>query len=411
MLSPSPDADGASGTPRRSHLVLAATLLVQTFVTFAGLSLAAVAPSVAAGLDISPNLIGYQFSLIYGSAVISSLAAGTVIPRLGACRTSQVAMGCIAAGGFLCGQDSLAAIAAGSIVIGIAQGLVNPAASQLLMRYAPTRNRTLIFAIKQTGQPLGAFLAGMVCPPIALYVDWRLAPVVPGAGALILGLLLHPACHRWDGPRRDAGQAAAPGSGALEGLKLISRRADLRLLTGASFCFAFLQLSLMAFLVTLLVEDHGIGLVAAGGMLAMTQISGVAGRVAWGWISDRSGDGLLMLALQGLIMSAAALMLTVLGPDTPRALLYVAIVLLGASAMSWTAVFMAEVARLAPPQAVGAATGASLAVTFFAILIGPAIFATIQPLLGGYEPTIQVFSVVALVGTVSAIGARRAARP
>lgn len=48
--------------------------------------------------------------------------------------------------------------------------------------------------------------------------------------------------------------------------------------------------------------------------------------------------------------------------------------LFGASAIGWNGVYLAEVARRAPPGAVGTATSAALFVTFAGVLTGPAIF-------------------------------------
>ena len=414
MLTPQPDesARDARRIRHRGKLILVATLAVQTLVTMGGLSLATVAPMAATALGIEASMIGYQLSLIYGVAIISSLAAGGFIQRFGACRTSQIAMLGTFVGGGLCGVASLPFIVAGSLAFGLAQGLVNPAASHLLVRHSPTQNRSMIFAIKQTGQPLGAFLAGIVCPPVALLLGWHMAPVVAALCALGTAILLQPACRGWDG---DPGSGkrrstASTQTGPWNGLRLVLSRPDLRLLAAASFCYVFVQLSLTGYMVSLLVAERGFDLVTAGFVLAVMQVAGIGGRILWGWVIDRRGDGLLILCGLGLIMAAGVVAIMLLPQESPRLVLYGIMLLLGVSAVGWTGVYISEVARLAPPDAVGAATGASLSVTFFGVLVGPTMFAFMQPLLGGYSPTLALLVVMSLAGTFAAIGARRAAK-
>ena len=51
-----------------------------------------IAPALATSLGIEPSLVGYQISLIYGTAMAGSPFMGNLVPRWGACRAMQVGL-------------------------------------------------------------------------------------------------------------------------------------------------------------------------------------------------------------------------------------------------------------------------------------------------------------------------------
>ena len=79
----------------------------------------------------------------------------------------------------------------------------------------------------------------------------------------------------------------------------------LRWLAIASFCLSFVQLCLSAFAVTMLVEEVGYSLVAAGVLLSFMHAAGVGGRILWGWIADRAGNSLGLLQFLALVTTVA----------------------------------------------------------------------------------------------------------
>jgi len=65
--------------------------------------------------------------------------------------------------------------------------------------------------------------------------------------------------------------------------------------------------------------------------------------------------------------------------------------LFGASAVGWNGVYLAEVARLAPPDQVGAITGGTQFFTFIGALAAPPLFGLIVGLAGSYGKAYLVF--------------------
>jgi len=58
--------------------------------------------------------------------------------------------------------------------------------------------------------------------------------------------------------------------------------------------------------------------------------------------------------------------------------------LLGATAIGWNGVYLAEVARRAPKGQAGMATGGTLAFTFMGVVTGPSMFGLLAEGVGSY---------------------------
>ena len=390
--------------PWMGWLVLAAMTAVQTTSTFGALTLASIAPEVARGLEVAPSLIGYQISLAYGGGIITSLIVGSLIPRWGACRTTQCSLLLVGSGCVLCAVPHIASVAAGSLVMGLGYGLTNPSASHLLMRFGDKRRRNLIFAIKQSGVPLGGVLAGLIAPPIALTFGWQWAPLTVSAVSISLVAALQIARRTWDDDRQPD---ALVRDNPLAGVALIWSLRPLRWVSITAFCFSVVQLCLVTFLVTLLVEEQDFTLLEAGVMLSLVQVAGVGGRIAWAWLADRVHAGLVVFAALGLIMAAAALTTTVLSPASPRLVIQALFVLFGFTAVGWNGIYFGEIARLSPPGRIGAATGGSLVMAFTGVLVGPSLFSMAHAAIGSYGTTFGLLGVAAVAGAASAVLARR----
>ena len=91
-----------------------------------------------------------------------------------------------------------------------------------------------------------------------------------------------------------------------------------------------------------------------------------------------------MMAFSGAAVAAASV-------DWPLPAVILASMLFGASAVGWNGVFLAEVARLAPPGQVGAITGGTQFLTFIGALASPPLFGFVAGLAGGYGKAYLVF--------------------
>ena len=389
-------------------LILLVTIAVQALATFTTLSLAAIAPDVADGLGVSPELVGFQVSLIYFGAAAMSTVAGFQLRRWGPIRVSQASLLFCTLGAGLAVIPSLATIAVGSLIIGFGYGMTNPAASELLLRIMPPARRNLIFSIKQTGVPIGGVLAGLTAPTISQSFGWQWAPAVAAISCCLLALAIQPLRTAWDAARDPTARFSER---PFDAMTEVWRSPPLRWLSVSGFFYAAVQLSLATFVVTLLVTDAGFGLVEAGAVLAAVQAAGVIGRVAWGWVADRFGHGLVVLLIMGGVCVTGALLVIAVSEAWGIVAIYALFVLFGINALGWTGVFQVEAARYAPPGKLGTVIGGITAPTYGGVIVGPAVFSIAFAVVGSYTTTFALVALFAVLGMLSlALVGRAAAR-
>jgi predicted MFS family arabinose efflux permease len=381
--------------PRSSVLaVLVATTAAQVACVMGIAVFPSIAPRLAAEMNVAPATIGYQMSLIYGAAALSSSLMSFAVPRWGATRTTQTGLTLCVIAMLLALTASLPALAFTSVLLGVAMTLLTPAAAHLLFRFSPPQNRNFIFSLKQTGVPLAWTIAALATPGITLAFGWRWAIAAVLIAALVCVIALQRVRSRWDDDRRpDAAMRVNP----LSGLAEIWRYPVLRWLSIASLCLAFVQLCIVTFLVTMLVQEADYSLVAAGVMLSLVNAAGVGGRVLWGWLADRTGASLRLLRTISIASTAGCLIAAFLGPSWPTAIVALFFILLGAAAVGWNGLFLAEVARWSPRDRVSVATSAAMTWNFAGILVGPTLFATVFKMVGSYRVTYGALALVAAI--------------
>lgn len=380
-------------------MTLGITLAVQAMVSMALLTLPVMAPVVASALGVSAALVGVYVALVYAGAMAASLSAGAAIARFGAIRVSQAGLVLCAAGLALCALPLTAASAVGAVLIGLGYGPITPSSSHLLSKSTPAHRMSLVFSVKQTGVPLGGMLAGAVVPSLMLWLGWQGALLAAAAANLACALVAQPLRAELDADRQPD-RPVALGNLA-QPIRLVLSHPALKMLAACSFVFSIAQLSLTTYLVTYLNEGLAYGLVAAGLVLSLAQLGGVVGRILWGWVADRGLGARRMLAVLAGVMALSSAATAMLSPYVPQALVLAVLVVFGASAIGWNGVYLAEVARQAPPGLAGVATGGTLAFTFFGVVLGPPVFGALSALFQTYRAGYLALAVPTLLCCVA----------
>ncbi|MGJ7530578.1 MFS transporter [Variovorax sp. GB1P17] len=183
----------------------------------------------------------------------------------------------------------------------------------------------------------------------------------------------------------------------LDPIAIVIRHTTLRRLALCSQLFTVAQLLVAAYSVTYLHETLGMDLVVAGAILSAAQAGGVAGRIAWGYVCD------IWLGARNTIITLAALMalgaFTMAALQTTPPFWFVALVMLafGTAAIGWNGVYLAEVARAAPPGAAGVATSDTLGFTFLANVLAPIGISLIAQYFGGLRTAYALLGVPLLI--------------
>src|SRR5690606_3969609 len=380
------------------------TTLVLAFSALVALYPSAIAPEVAAALGIPSSAIGLQVSLVFGGGMLTSLVGGPLTRRLGPCRASQTALLLLGTGAALMSAPSLLVAVLGALVVGLGYGMTNPSASVLLVRFTPIERQGFIFSLKQTGVPLGGMLAGALAPSLALGIGWRQGLWILSGLALLGIVALQGKRHSWD-EQRDPGLNWLRSP--FDGLKVVWAHKPLRYLAIVTLCFSTVQLSLSSFTVAMLVDDLDVRLIAAGAVMTMVQASGIAGRLWWGWVADRVGNRLLVLAVIACSTLVGTVLIYFMGPAWPLAGVVMTLCLFGLAALGWNGVYLAEVARLAPPDRIASAAGGCLVFTYGGVLLGLPTFALLMTVMDHYT---DVFGLLTAASVLSLLLLRAAAR-
>jgi MFS family permease len=367
---------------RSTILPLAATLAIQALTAMATIAVPVLAPAASSELGLSASLIGVYVALVYLGSMIASAASADLIRRLGAIRFSQHCLVLCAAGLALLTLGSTPALVASALVLGLGYGPITPASSHILARTTPPHMMSFVFSIKQTGVPLGGALAGALVPPLVLLGGWRLAALAVATLCVLTAIAAQPIRAENDADR-DPTRPISP-RGPVRSLALVATERAVRRLALCSFFFSALQLCLTTYLVTYLTAQLGYSLVSAGLMLSVATTAGIVGRIAWGALADRSARPAAVLGALGCAMALAAATTALSSPDWPRGLMAVVCAIFGGTAIGWNGVYIAEVAREAPPGKAVEATGGALFFTFFGVLVTPPLFAAIVAASGSY---------------------------
>lgn len=384
----------------RAAVALSITLAIQIYTAVSATATSVLAPEIGRELGLAPKLVGAFVGIVYAGSMTASLASGMFIERHGAIRVSQVCVLFCATGlltvavGTAFPGTTVLALAIAPVIIGLGYGPITPASSHILARTAHPSRMALTFSIKQTGVPAGAALAGAVLPILALKLGWHVAFAAIAALGVVVALMSQVV-------RKSLDVGRSPGrlpsvAGILAPLREIARNDAIREIVVTSFIYAALQVCLVSFLIVYLTESLGYSLVAAGLVLTVANVAGVVGRIVWGGFADLHLAPRELLGWLGLAAGGCAFATAAFDASWPLAAILVASAAFGATAIGWNGVMLSEVARLAPPNRVGAITGASAFVTFGGVMTGPPVFALVAALTGGYRTSFAAFGALTL---------------
>ena len=363
-----------------------------------------VAPDAARDLGIDPGLVGFYTSVAYAGGMLSALSSGALIPRWGPVRLCQVTLAVAAVGMALTASGSLAVAILAAFVVGLGHGPITPSAAHLLRATSPPSILSFVFSIKQASVPLGLTIAGAALPPIVLLYGWQAALLLVGALCVACAALLQPVRARYDV------QAEVPPpmtlGAVLEPLRLVATLPALRELTAIAVGLGTGMFCFTTFIVVYLTGTIGFGLVDAGLFLAASQAAGMVARVVWGALADYCGRPRLVLAGIAAVDAACMLLLGYVGSDWPYWAMYGLCVTIGACAVGWSGVLLAEAARKAPSHMSGAAIAGLTTVFGFAMIFIPSGFSIAVTTIGSYR---LGFAVVAGVTLLCALALLRPA--
>jgi predicted MFS family arabinose efflux permease len=362
--------------------------------SFASLSVAPLAPFFVDAFALSRAHVGLLLPAVYLGGVTMSLPAGWLADRFG--------VRLVLAGGLVLIATMVAVATEASafglllcclVLAGFGFSVLNPATGKAVVEWFPPRRRGAAMGIKQTGLTLGGVAASLALPPVAHAFGWRTALLLSAAVALLMSALIAASY------RRPAVVAVAPTAprGRLADIGMYLRRPGVVLVLVCGFLLSTAQASLLGYLVLFTKETFDVSRVASAQLLALAQVGGTAGRLAWGFVSDhyfggRRRPGIVINALLG----ATSYAVFSFGERLPLAWLVPACVVAGVGAFGWVGLYFALVAEIGGPRHAGVLTGVAVMFSWSGVLVGPPIFGLLLDAAGSYARPWTVLAVVAL---------------
>jgi MFS family permease len=258
-------------------------------------------------------------------------------------------------------------------VMGAFYGSILPGGQRAIVRWFPPKLRGMATGIRQAGLPLGASIAAIILPTLALSSGWTAAVYVQGAVAIVGGVAF--AAFYREGSGKIGVERTKVKIGKLTAG--LVRDPAVRSVLIAGLAMAALQYTFSAQILIFLRDHLRIPIVTAGFIFAVAQGAGIAGRIALAWISDHLWPGKRMRSLQWTALASAVPLigLTFLTPSSPSWILLTTCVLLGMLGVGWYPLYLVQIAEMAPQNAVASTIS-------FAITLNQIIAAAMPPIFG-----------------------------
>ncbi|WP_456389671.1 MFS transporter [Profundibacter sp.] len=379
--------------------VLVTTTTIGAVVGTCGYLVPALAIATKDYFQVDAAFIGYQVTLVFGFGGISSLITGGFVARFGPGRIMQMALLVSAAGCLLYSVPNKIVLTLGSIVIGYSYGMTYPSASVLLTRFGNPERLNFLFSFRQASTALGAVVAGLLGPLLAITWGWQGAFYLMAAVSVVAAIMVHRICPFWD----DLTDPDASISPPWAGVRIILNNRPLLMICGIGFGFSAVQVGVLAFLVLFLSEEVGFSLTEGGIALSLINLLGAGSRMAWGWQADKLRNSMQVVAVMGLITAATIAGFSFANADWPQWATFATLSLFGVATFGWSGIVMANIAARADPEKMAETVGGALGFMFSGAWVGPSVGSLVLQLTGSYRYVFGFLFITALIAAFLAV--------
>lgn len=329
--------------------------------TFPIIVASVLAAELLAEFDASRAQIGLLTTASGLVGALVSPASGWLADRLGSVQATRlVLVGGAVTLTALALSPTYAFLLGAALATGFPNGLGNPATNALIVDNVTLGSRGVVTGVKQSGVQIGTFLGGLLLPVFTVWWDWRIAVLaflaMPVGG--LLGLVGVRDGEHVSGTRVEWGSSKLPPS--------------VRWIALYGFLSGVATGAIIAFLPLFAEEDQLWSAPAAGFLISLVGLVGIASRILWSRASERGLGHGRTLRILSLLTTFTAVLLGLAALDLmPSWALLPASLLLGGGAVAWNAVGMLAVMEFSPVGMVGKGTGLVLFGFLFGLAIGP----------------------------------------
>lgn len=287
------------------------------------------------------------------------------------------------------------------IVYGIGFAAINPVGSHAIMFFFKPEERGLAMGIRQMGVPLGGVLGAIIISSCAELIGYRGALAVTGIVVLV-ATLGSAALYRE--PAALYGKPVRAGL-LFEDVVRMGREPRLLLITLVCVVLFTAQVALMGFFPWTLVNEAHVSPGFASLVFIISQFSAAAGRLVWGWASDRlfHGGRLVPMAITCVCCALSAIAVAHIG-RMPVPVLAAVAVAIGFSAEGWFGLAIVAMAEVGGEEHAGSALGFGLTWAYAAGVLTPFVFAWLMHTSGIPSAWIAL-AILCMAGVVPAVAA------
>lgn len=412
-MSPRRAEPGPTSAPPHRWRVLAVATVQQAGLTFVRFGLPALVPFVRADLRLSLSEAGVVLGAFDLGALLAFYATGVATERFGerpVMAAGALATGLLAAAGALAPSAGWLAVVLALAGAGFPSSQV--AGSHAVMAAFPARERGVAMGVRQAGLPVGGLLAAFLLPWLASAWSWRAGLLAAGLGCALAGLLTYAGLGQLKTPY-DGGGPAGPRLDPWRAPLQFFRSPPLVLTTLTACLLAAGQFGLTGYLPLYFVDTFGWDAQTAARLLLFVHLGGVAGRMAWGWVSDRwfGADRPRPIALAACCAAATVVAVASLArwETVPAWAARTLALLSGFTLLGWNGLYVTLLSELAWAWGTSAVmVGLSMTVLYVFTMLAPPVFGwTVERMGGHYTGAWLGVVLLQLLAAATVLGVRR----
>lgn len=363
-------------TMKKAWTMLIWLLIAQIMVSFVGRSLAPLIILIGDDLTLSSTQIGLLPAALFLGQSLTAVPTGFLVDRLG---SKKQLLGTIILLGLsfilisMMEQFSLLLLLVA--VGGGAYAAMHPTTNRGILYWFPQRSRGTAMGIKQMGITVGSAFAALLLLPLATEIGWRSALFISCLLLLAIGTIV--SYYYQDATESKIGiDSAVNKKDFIKDLRNIIKNRSVLLLSISAMGLQGAQLCLTTYVVLFAFGELQMTLVLAGLLLVLVEVGGSIGRVAWGAISDRffPGNRMIIMFIVTILAGICAVVFAILTPDSPLVAVYLVVFIFGFSISGYNGVWMTIIIELVQKEKSGLATGVTVTISSWGVLIIPPLF-------------------------------------
>ncbi len=392
------------------------TILVVLWVTYVvvflhRLSIGPLAPFLKEDLGLTSAQVGSIMSAAAFGYMLSTIPAGWGCDKLGV--RWMLVIGEVSGGIFIMAMFLTPSYTVALILMALAGmgcGCLMPSTTKGVLDWFPLKERATVMGLKQTAVNIGGIVTAATLPTVALALGWRFGFLFLGIIAMVIGAVAFILYREPPLPATSSSDevAAIPMGQALRGLL---RTRDIWMAYLYVTTLMVVEMAVIAHLILYLTEALRFSVIAAGGILAMTEAGGALGKPGGGFISDRlfGGSRRNLLILWGGIACAICILVAFFGSVLSWGL-YPALFVFGVTAIGFGGLHLTLVAELAGKEIAGTAAGINGVAAMIGNILGPILFGYIVDRSGSYQLAWLLMAIFAAIGVLAMLLVREERR-